>query len=459
MMPERLIRKTQSVCPQCLERLDARVLVKDNTIFLEKTCPRHGRFEIVLSSTASYYSELEQYFFALADEKHEVPEYEFWPTYKCNIDCTICCFGRQNKEMEEQEATRAQIEHLAQNSPKRFFIISGGEPTCRDDLDEIIKTFRKHGKTVTINTNGLKCADINYLRKLKDAGLDRVNLQFDGFDRKSYVALRRRDYLDVKLKIIENLQALGIQTTFNATIARNLNENAVQELLDFAATHPFINGVNLFTICFLGGARGWKQDLYIMPDEIIDTLVRQTGGKVTKKNVFIFQKLHLAVKSFLSQKWCFYNQVYLLVRKNGSYEPIDRYLNLDKAEPWLDRYGQTAKTRPSRARVYLGLAVLSLFLKKESITILKEILFRGASYFLKTRHYLKGSRFFSVSFATGCDPYKFDYDIVQHCQNEIIAAKDQTGVLSNLGSDGLYCMNLEKRHLEKIFKKKPAGTP
>lgn len=454
MTPQRLIRKTQSVCPRCLEVIEARIVEKDSKMIMQKSCPRHGAFEIVLSSTPSCYAELEQYYFSLSDEHYEVPEYEFWPTYRCNADCTICCFGRQNQEMAGQESSMAQIEQLAKNSQKRFFILSGGDPTCREDLDEIIRTFHKYGKVVTINTNGLKCADINYLKKLKEAGLDRVNLQFDGFDRQSYRALRRQDYLDIKLQVLENLRALGIQTTFNATIARNLNERAIKELIDFAAANPFINGVNLFTICFLGGARDWKQSSYIMPDEIIDVLIEQTDVPISKKDIYIFQKLHLAIKSFLSQKWCFYNQVYLFVRGNGGCQPINRFLNLPKAEPWLDRYKDAFKIRPFRARLYLGMAVVCLFIKKESIVILKELLLRGVSYFLKTRHYLKGSRFFSVSFSTGCDPYKFDFDIVKHCQNEIIAAQDLDGVITHLGSDGLYCMGLERRHLNKVSKEK-----
>jgi uncharacterized radical SAM superfamily Fe-S cluster-containing enzyme len=431
---------------------------KNSKIVMQKSCPQHGSFEIVLSSTPAYYAELEQYYFSLANEQYEVPEYEFWPTYQCNADCTICCFGRQNQEMAGQDASMSEIKKLAKTCKKRFFIISGGDPTCRDDLDDIIRIFHKYGKVVTINTNGLKCADLNYLKKLQKAGLDRMNLQFDGFDRQSYRALRRRDYLDIKLKVLENLQALGIQTTFNATIARNLNEGAISELMNFASEHPFINGVNFFSICFLGGARDWAQSSYIMPDEIIDLLIEQIKPKISKKNIFIFQKLHLAVKSFLAQKWCFYNQVYLFVRRNGSFEPIDRFLNLAKAEPWLDRYRDAFKIRPLRARLYLGMAVVCLFIKKESVVILKELLLRGVSYFLKTRHYLKGSRFFSVSFSTGCDPYKFDYDIVKHCQNEIIAAQAQDGVISHLGSDGLYCMGLERRHLNKISQKEKINS-
>ncbi|HQP11940.1 MAG TPA: radical SAM protein [Candidatus Omnitrophota bacterium] len=452
-MTSRIIRKTQSVCPRCLETLDTFIVERNTKIVMQKTCLRHGLFEIVLSSTPLYYAELEEYYFSLADTRYEVPEYEFWPTYRCNADCTICCFGRQNWEMTGQDASTGEIEKLAKNCKKRFFIISGGDPTCRDDLGDIIRTFHKHGKVVTINTNGLKCADLNYLKKLQDAGLDRMNLQFDGFDRRYYLALRRQDYLDIKLKVLENLQALRIQTTFNATIARNLNEGAVKELMDFASTHPFINGVNLFSICFLGGARNWDPSSYIMPDEMIDVLISQIRPVISKKNIFIFQKLHLSVKSFLAQKWCFYNQVYLFVRRNGSFEPIDRFLNLAKAEPWLDRYRKNFKTRPFWARACLGIAVGCLFLKKKSVIILKEILLRSVSYFLKTRQYLRGSRFFSVSFSTGCDPYKFDFNIVKHCQNEIIAAQGQDGALTHLGSDGMYCMGLEKRHLIKKSKK------
>ena len=355
--------------------------------------------------------------------------------------------------MQDHDATIAQIERLVQASTTRFFILSGGEPTCREDLCDIIKIFCKSGKTVTLNTNGLKCANKDYLRALKDAGLDRINLQFDGFDRNSYVVLRGQDYLDIKLKVIENLESLRVQTMLNATIARNINENAIKELIDFAADNRFINGVNFFTICFLGGARDWSKDLYIMPDEIIDILEQQTEYKITKKNVFIFQKLHLAIKAFLSQKWCFYNQVYLLVRTKKSYQPIDRFLNIPKAEPWLDRYCWAYSNNYFWACICLGIAVGSLFIKKNSIVIFKNILFRSISYFFKTSHYLKNNDFFSISFSTGCDPYKFDYNIAKHCQNEIIAANDKSGDIHYIGSDGHYCINLERQYRKSFLKK------
>ncbi|MBU0467572.1 MAG: radical SAM protein [Candidatus Omnitrophica bacterium] len=452
-MNDTILRTTKSVCPKCLEQIDACLIEKDSCIFLQKSCKDHGNFDILLSRTPKLYKELDQFYFAISNNKATVPEYELWPTYRCNIDCTICCFGGQNHEMQYSEPTCADIEDFITEHSQNFYIISGGEPTCRDDLAEIIKTLKKHGKAVTINTNGLKLTDIQYLKKLADAGLDRVNLQFDGFNRQAYKELRRKDYLDAKLEVIENLRSMKIQTTFNATIARNLNEDAISELIDFAAKNDFINGVNFFTICFLGGARGWSDDKYIMPDEIVDLLEKQTNNIINKNNVYIFQKLHLAIKAFLKHKWCFYNQSYLFVRVKESYKPIDRFLNFELAEPWLNKYAKAYKSSGALSSIYLSIAIFSLFLNIRSVFIIKEILIKSISYFFKTNKYLKGNKFFSVSFSTGCDPYKFDESIVQNCQNEIIAPSEETESLVNIGSDGLYNMSLEKRHLNKIHSK------
>jgi 7,8-dihydro-6-hydroxymethylpterin dimethyltransferase len=450
MILPKIIRATHSICPKCLKIIEANIIERDNNVFLHKTCYEHGVFEILLSKTPQFYIPLEEYYFSVMDKKYDVPEYELWPTYRCNMDCSICSWGRQNQDMTEWDPPFVKIEKFVKETTKRFFILSGGEPTCREDLVEIIKIFKKYGKIVTINSNGKKLIDIEYLKQLKESGLDRVNLQFDGFKSEFYPNFRRQDCFNFKLKVVENLRILNIQTAFNVTVANNVNEYSLSEIIDFAAKNDFVNGINFFTICKLGEAREFPICNYIMPDEVVDLLEKQTDFKIRKKDVFIFQKLHLAIKAFLSQKWCFYNQVYLLVREKGTYQPISKFLNLEKSEYWLDRFKENHKKNKILSFLCLSLALLSLFLKLKSIFIIKEILIRGFSYFLKGKQYLKGSRFFSLSFATGCDPYKFDKDIVCHCQNEIIATENKDGELVNLGSDGHYLINLEKRHLANI---------
>lgn len=443
-----IIRKTRSLCPTCLKYIDAFIIERDRKILLSKSCLEHGSFEIILSSTPEYYKRLDQFYFTIMKGNNKLREYELWPTLKCNMNCTICCFGNALGEMEELNATCSEVEDFIKKSKVSFYILSGGEPTCHDELDKIIRIIKKYRKTVTINTNGYKLANKEYLNLLKNSGLDRVNLQFDGFQRDVYFKLRGGDFLDIKLKTISNLESINMPTIFNATIARNINEEAIGSLVDYAVKNQFVNGINFFTICSIGGGKNWPISDYIMPDEVIDILEKQSEGKISKKNIFLFNKLHLAVKSLFSQKYCFYNQIYMLIRNNDSYEPIDKLLNLPAIEPWLDRYLYIYKINKLLAKVYLVLIFPVLLLRYCSPFIIKDFLKTACSYFLKTRGYLETKRFFYISFSTGCDPYKVDYQILKNCQNEIVGPSS-LGIFKYLGKDGLYCIELEKKSRKK----------
>jgi MoaA/NifB/PqqE/SkfB family radical SAM enzyme len=439
-----LIRKTESVCPKCLAPLAAAVTEREGKIFLSKECSQHGKYELLLSNQPLYYKKLDQFYFAVMKSSEPLLEYELWPTLRCNMNCLMCCFGEERKQLETTEPTCEEIEQFIKHKKHNLYILSGGEPTCREDIDKIIRVLKMHNKTVTMNTNGLKLADIKYLQELKSAGLDRINLQFDGFNKDTYPLLRDENLLNKKQLILNNLKAIDMPTTINAVIVKNINDD-ILEIIDFGVKNSFINGINFFTICYLGGAREWPMDNYIMPDEIIDIIDHKSNQKINRKDVFLFQKLHLAVKSFLGQRYCFYNQVYLLVRGEGSYQPISSFLNLARAEFWLDKYRKVYKKNRLAMSLYLGLALFSLLINIRVFLIAKEIFLSGISYFFKTDRYLKNRRFLSLSFSTGCDPYKFDKAIVENCQNEIISVNKE-GQLAHLGKEGLYCLDLERKH-------------
>ncbi len=450
MIKKGAIRETKSLCPVCLKYTDAYVIEREGKVFLSKSCLEHGDFEIILSRTASYYKDLDAYYFTVMKGANGLREYELWPTMECNMSCSICCFGDAKSKIQTNSASCSEVENFIKKSKAPFFILSGGEPTCHSDLDKIIGILKKYKKTATINTNGLKLARMDYLKMLKKAGLDRVNLQFDGFDREAMIKLRGGDFLDTKLKAIENLKKMRFPTVFNATIAKNTNEKTVGGLIDYAAGNPFINAINFFTICSIGSARSWPLLDYIMPDEVIDEVESQTHGKISKKNVYLFNKLHFAVKSFFSQRYCFYNYIYLLVRSKDSYEPIDRFLNLVKIEGALDTYAALYKRNRFLAKAYLLFSLLWFLLKGCSIRILGEFIILIFSYFFKTSDYLMTSRFFYLSFSTGCDPYKVDYAIVPYCQNEIVGKRTGSVSLDHLGRDGLYCLAVERMSLAGI---------
>jgi len=441
------IRETKSICPVCLEPIGAFVVEKGGKVFLTKKCVLHGNFEILLSAYPEYYKKLETFYFTIMDVGKKVKEYEFWPTLRCNMECRICCFNGSRRSLERLEPGCKEIEDFIKDSSVNFYTISGGEATCREDLDQIIEIFTRHRKVVTMNTNGLKLADMKYLIRLRDAGLERVNLQFDGFERETYKILRGTDVLDIKLETLKNLKDLDMPTILNATIARGVNEKAVLELIDYANKNDFVNGVTFFTICYIGGARDWSLSNYIMPDGVIDILEKQTNHRITRRNVFLLQKLHLAIKSFLSQKSCLYNSIYVFIRNGKSYEPIEKFLNLNNTEFWLAKYSRTYNKNRFLSAIFLFMAIMSSLAAFRSYKIIREIIIISLSYFFKTRHYLKTKKFFYVSFSTGCDPYKIDYSIVKNCQNETIAVNKKSGKLGYEGRVCLYSIELEKEHL------------
>lgn len=449
-----VIRKTKSICPVCLNELDATIEEEGGSVFLRKICLQHGRFQILLSRSPLSYRALDQFYFSVMDGSGSVREYEMWPTLKCNVSCRICALEDHMAPLDKREPSLHEMERFVKNDRVDFYILSGGEPTCREDLFDIIRMLKKHRKIVTMNTNGLKLADSSYVIALKSSGLDRVNLQFDGFDRKAHVALRGRDLLDLKISILGNLKAVGISTILNATIAKNINEGQVRPLLDFASKNQFINGVNFFTICRLGGARHWPQDDYIMPDELIDIFGDLFKEFVTRKSILSFQKLHLALKSMFSQRYCFYNQVYVCVRTKGTYLPIQAFMKIDKIDGFLDLYEKLFPRSQVLAKIVLLSGVFVLLFCHTSHVVLGEFVKMGFSYFFKTGRYLDAGRFYYISFSTGCDPYKLDYDILKNCQNEIIGFESGSGAFASLGSDGRICIDLEraqylKRPLER----------
>lgn len=249
----------------------------------------------------------------------------------------------------------------------------------------------------------------------------------------------------MKLCVLENLKTLNMPTDINMAVAKGVNEMDVGEVIEYAGRHGFINSVNFFTICFLGDIRNWPFERYIMPDEVVDMVEKKTRGKIKKRNVFLFQKLRLSLKSWCRQRACLYSQLYILVKGNGSWQPIDKYFNLERVEPILDRYMAIFQKNTFLARVFLFFCLPFFLFKLSAFALLGEFIRIGFSYFMQTSAYLKGGKFLYVNFSTGCDPYKVDYSFISNCQDEIIHFDAKTGELVSLGCDGLRAIDFERK--------------
>src|SRR5690606_18727987 len=153
---------------------------------------------------------------------------------RCDLNCPVCfadSFGKLTIDPELSEIQR-WYERLLETQTNLNIQLSGGEPCVRDDLPEIIKLGKKAGYSYfQLNTNGLRLAkDKNYLKKLKEAGLSSVFLQFDGVSDQIYQIIRGRPLIELKELAIHNCIEVGVGVVLVPVIIPGINDNEIGDI-------------------------------------------------------------------------------------------------------------------------------------------------------------------------------------------------------------------------------------
>lgn len=173
-------------------------------------------------------------------------------TGKCNAKCAMC-FYANDMEMKEEDLTFDEIRKISETAGEiNRLWLSGGEPTLREDLPEIIEMFYRNNKIKDINmpTNGLK-ADrvIEWVTRLRKSCPDcnlTVSVSLDGFtkthDLQRGVPGNFYKALDTLKKVDNNFRDDGKVLKNIATVITRYN---VDELLDFMLwTYGRLNVLN-----------------------------------------------------------------------------------------------------------------------------------------------------------------------------------------------------------------------
>lgn len=432
--PENVIRETFSTCPHCHKKIKAYLVERDGEILMQKKCPEHNNFIQVVSKHPWYYKGLTDYYFKVMPHGMKQKRYYIYLSNKCNLNCPICLLEPNHDKFSDISLSRFE-EIIKKHRSSRFYLY-GAEPTLRHDLEQWIKLLKTHGNLVNMHTNGIKLADYEYLKKLKECGLDYVSLQFDGFKDRVYNMLRGQNLLDIKLKALENLRKLNISTGLNVTIAKGVNECEIKGIIEYAVNTPFIKDVSFATLSFLGSANNnFSPDMLLMPDELIDVVENQTEGRISRKSIFLFQKLYYALLSAFNVRRCYNFQHIALVRdKKSRYSTFDSFFKLDRFERKLDTYKKLVKNNRKLATLYLlyelGLNLIGDNFLSKLRCIPFNILLPGKIINAKIP-----SRILLLSFGTVCDFYKYDSQISEYCGQGFCLEDDKNIELTDSISD------------------------
>ena len=273
-------RETDSLCPRCVKEVRNAVIgseisletlmdahpgeikaqiVEDNgRVVMRKTCAKHGEFEDVMSTDPAFLRRIESLFFgrdfrAAEDtnvHRHGTSTIKFGRgavltvdlTNRCNMMCDPCFMDANQVGYVHEptfEDTKAILDRAVSFKPRRQVIIlfSGGEPTLSPYYLEAVAYAKKIGfYRILAATNGIRFAeDIEFCKAAKAAGQHGVYLQFDGVGEDKNKHRGVGNLFDVKKQAIENLASVGIKVTLVVTIVNSINNDAIGQIVEFAA--------------------------------------------------------------------------------------------------------------------------------------------------------------------------------------------------------------------------------
>lgn len=452
-MSTTILRKTESICPVCLNVIDAELFIdNDNKVKIRKECKEHGPcVDTYTFSSPELYTWAEKFAHRgtiienpRTSTKLECPyDCGICPEHKshtvlaiidltnrCNLKCPIC-FANAAAAGYVYEPSIDEIKGIIKNLrtnapiPPPALQFSGGEPTLIDELPDLIISAKKEGfRHIEVNTNGIRFAnDINFFRRCIEAGLDTIYLQFDGLDDKIYRKTRGVPLFDIKLKVIENAKKLSFSSiVLVVTLVRGINDDQIGRIIDFALeNHEVIRCVNVQPVSITGRINPEeRKSMRINTTDFMKIIQEQTDGLIRASDFYPVPSvipISWAVGSLKNKKyvefstspWC--GVATFLVKSKDKWLPITDLSNFERFLRSMEKvHEEASKGHKLRARLY---AFASL--RHIKGRLIRELMWPV----LKEGNYRALGNFMHNVVMVGCmhfmDPYNFDIQRLQSC--------------------------------------------
>ena len=281
-----ILNETQSLCPMCQRAVEAYYAEVDTgEVYFIQKCPEHGEFRTLAARIPEDYKAWIKNPVLNVPPKHPITKGadertsgSSCPLYcgtcenhlqtaccvliditdRCNQHCPYCFAeaGSPGGEPSLDEIGKKYDLLLELGEERPFNIqLSGGEPTVREDLPEIIRMGAKKGfDYIQINSNGKRLGlEKNYAKTLREAGASVIFMQFDGTDDVINLAMRNEALLDLKKAAIQNCREAGLPVTLVPTIVQDVNLSNIGSMIDFMLDNlDVVKGIHFQPVSYFG---------------------------------------------------------------------------------------------------------------------------------------------------------------------------------------------------------------
>ncbi|WP_052350121.1 GTP 3',8-cyclase MoaA [Virgibacillus sp. SK37] len=212
---------------------------------------------------------------------------------KCNLRCTYCMpkeiFGDDYAFLPENELLSFNeivqlAEAFAQLGVEKIRI-TGGEPLLRKDLDKLIsRLYEIPGITdIALTTNAILLP--KRAHKLKEAGLQRVNISLDAIEDEVFKQINGRAVgTRPVLKGIEAAKAAGLQVKINMVAKKGMNESQIIPMAKYFKDKDII--LRYIEFMDVGNHNGWDLDNVVSKKQIISKINNEIPLESATENYY-----------------------------------------------------------------------------------------------------------------------------------------------------------------------------
>jgi len=217
---------------------------------------------------------------------------------QCNNNCLMCtqlrpsyCKARIEQKMHSKEDVERQIREAESESGVVF---TGGEPTMRKDLFELIEFVKSNypKKRISLLTNGRMLSYGDYGKELEKIGLDEIIIPLHGHNSALHDFVTQTEgSFEQTVRGIKNLRESGMAREIRVVVHR-LNYVYLPETASFIATNfPFVDRIVFLYFDAIGSGAVNKKRLFVSMKEVapfLEKAFKELGKEREKAAIYHF---------------------------------------------------------------------------------------------------------------------------------------------------------------------------
>lgn len=451
-----LPHRTTSVCPECKKLIEATLYGEDDIVWMKKTCPVHGEFKEKYWESVELYNRERAHtskgvrtlnpnvdangtncpFDCGLCQRHKshTALANIVATNRCDLSCWYCFFyAKEGQPIYEPslDQIREMVKNLRAEKPVRCNAvqITGGEPTLREDLVEMVKICKEEGIShVQVNSDGINLAfKPDLATQLREAGTNTVYMSFDGVTGKT----NPKNHWEIPMAM-ENCRKCGMGIVMVPTVIKGVNDHEVGDIVNFGLNHnDTIRGINFQPVSLVGRMpQKLREKQRITIPKVIEGLVEQTNGILNKDDFFSVPTMG-SISEFieamtgrsryqLSTHFACGMATYIIKGEDGKVVPIAQFVDVEGLMEYLSEKAEERNT--GKNKYWVGLKVakkIGSFVDKDKqpkgFSLSKMMMgpLLGKKDYGSLRKLHHNSLFIGLMHFQ--DPYNYDVERVERC--------------------------------------------